>query len=156
MNDFVSLSFFLGNDYIGQFEEIEQVRNSFEKIIVTYISLNSSGSRYIYITYNGTFDKQIFQRFVLALSTKFSGAQRQKQPQINFNGKRSRTKNHQQQQRQQTRYNDTEKIAQVKDLLAALKWTYTYYIFGQQSSNYKLPNLEKLSLQDFGKLIEYC
>ena len=51
MKDFAALSFFLGNDYIQSFKEIEQVQNSFEKIIEIYISLNSSGSRFIFQKY---------------------------------------------------------------------------------------------------------
>lgn len=69
INDFVGLSFFLGNDYINMFDEIANCYQPFDAIIETYVNLNLKGSRYIYLTYRGSFDKQILKRFVLNLST---------------------------------------------------------------------------------------
>lgn len=143
--DFVVLSFFLGNDYIQCFKEISDCPNAYDVILESYACLNSTGSRYIYLIYNGTIDKQILERFIVSLASKIENNKRHKSYRSSRNGNSNK--------KQKPLDNQ---VKEAKDMMIALNWNYSYYLYGIQSLNYKIAEHKYNNLSEFGLSIEYC
>lgn len=130
IRDIIGLSFFLGNDYVKCFDEIEKCYNVFDIILDAYGEMNSKSQySYRFLTNGNSFINENLQLFILHLSSKLKikYEHRCKQRQMHKQSKqKSKTK---------IEFNSIQK-AQAKDMVKALNWTLSYYLGEIPSWNY--------------------
>lgn len=147
IRDIIGISFFLGNDYVKCFDEIEKCYNVFDIILDAYGEINSKSQySYRFLTNGNSFINENLQLFILHLSSKLKikYEQRCKQRQMHKQSKqKSKTK---------IEFNSIQK-AQAKDMVKALNWTLSYYLGEIPSWNYHYNDKILINLNDFGLLI---
>lgn len=157
-NDIIFLSFFLGNDYVECFKEIDECEDAFDIMIDSYCQMNSSRScPYRYLTDGPSFINANLKCFISILITKLK----------NWQEKQKKNRNSKPQSKIQS-YHKTKTAAkknvkpnfnpfqraEAGDMIKALRWTLLYYLYEIPSWKYQYPILNNITLNDFGLLID--
>lgn len=136
IKDIIGLSFILGNDFIPEFEDINQNKYAFNGFIIAYskINMKSNINNYNYLIENDSFNVSTFKKIV---STFFS------------------FKNNKQNVMMiQPQNNQDKKQKKAQELLRIFNFTYLYYTRGVPSWTYYYPYDDSINLQELVQLMK--
>ena len=156
--DIIALSFFLGNDYVECFDEIYHCHNAFDLILDSYGQMNSRSScAYHYLTDGCSFNAANLKAFATNLVSKLKNylEQQKQQKMQRFRQKQMRLSKPKTIDNRNTKpnFNPFQKEA-ARDMIQALRWTLSYYLYGIPSWNYQYPKIKMINLNDFSILID--
>ncbi|KAK8880678.1 5'-3' exoribonuclease 1 [Tritrichomonas musculus] len=158
-SDVIALSFFLGNDFVGCFSEIEKCHDAFDGIVGSCCQMNSSRScPYRHLTDGSSFVDANLKTFFAYLVARLKGCQQQQQQVHRDSLRQCQKKSFYKKKTVDNRnvkpnFNCIQRD-EARDMIKALRWTLSYYLYEIPSWKYQYLALKMITLSDFWLLID--